>query len=90
MHAADDGRLVAQGVSELLREQRDLLAQPVRQQRRRHAGAQPLERAEGAFGGQPQAFYDLFRLENGLIVEHWDVIAPMPGPDAKHNEAGKF
>jgi predicted SnoaL-like aldol condensation-catalyzing enzyme len=49
-----------------------------------------LAMSEGAFGGQPQAFYDLFRLENGLIVEHWDVIAPMPGPDAKHNEAGKF
>lgn len=46
--------------------------------------------SEGAFGGEPQAFYDLFRLEDGLIVEHWDVIAPMPGPDAKHNEAGKF
>ena len=49
-----------------------------------------LSMSEGSFGGKPQAFYDLFRLENGLIVEHWDVIAPMPGPDAKHNEAGKF
>ncbi|SIO07227.1 nuclear transport factor 2 family protein [Vannielia litorea] len=46
--------------------------------------------SEGALGGEPTAFYDLFRLENGLIVEHWDVIAPMPGPDAPHNEAGKF
>ena len=46
--------------------------------------------SEGAFGGKPQAFYDLFRLQDGLIVEHWDVIAPMPGPDAKHNDAGKF
>ncbi|WP_420860589.1 nuclear transport factor 2 family protein [Algirhabdus cladophorae] len=49
-----------------------------------------LSMSEGTFGGAPQAFYDLFRLEDGLIVEHWDVIAPMPGPDAKHNEAGKF
>lgn len=49
-----------------------------------------LAMSEGAFGGQPQAFYDLFRLEDGLIVEHWDVIAPMPGPDVPHNEAGKF
>jgi predicted SnoaL-like aldol condensation-catalyzing enzyme len=49
-----------------------------------------LTASEGAFGGEPQAFYDLFRLEDGLIVEHWDVIAPMPGPDAKHNESGKF
>jgi len=49
-----------------------------------------LTMSEGAFGGEPQAFYDLFRLEDGLIVEHWDVIAPMPGPDAKNNDAGKF
>lgn len=46
--------------------------------------------SEGALGGEPTAFYDLFRLQDGLIVEHWDVIAPMPGPDAPHNEAGKF
>lgn len=49
-----------------------------------------LTMSEGAFGGQPQAFYDLFRLEDGLIVEHWDIIAPMPGDDAPHNESGKF
>ncbi|MEM9969763.1 MAG: nuclear transport factor 2 family protein [Pseudomonadota bacterium] len=49
-----------------------------------------LTMSEGSFGGEPQAFYDLFRLDDGLIVEHWDVIAPMPGPDAPHNEAGKF
>lgn len=46
--------------------------------------------SEGVLGGEPTAFYDLFRLEDGLIVEHWDVIAPMPGPDAPHNEAGKL
>ncbi|WP_136440691.1 nuclear transport factor 2 family protein [Pacificoceanicola onchidii] len=49
-----------------------------------------LSMSEGSFGGAPQAFYDLFRLEDGLIVEHWDIIAPMPGPDAKHNTSGKF
>jgi predicted SnoaL-like aldol condensation-catalyzing enzyme len=32
--------------------------------------------ASGQLGGAPTAFYDLFRLEDGLIVEHWDVIAP--------------
>lgn len=47
-------------------------------------------RADGAIGDQPQAFYDLFRVEDGLIVEHWDVIAPMPGADTQYNEAGKF
>jgi predicted SnoaL-like aldol condensation-catalyzing enzyme len=46
--------------------------------------------SEGALGGEPTAYCDLFRLEDGLIVEHWDVIAPMPGADAPHNEAGKF
>lgn len=46
--------------------------------------------SEGALGDEATAFYDLFRLEDGLIVEHWDVIAPMPGKDAPHNEAGKF
>jgi predicted SnoaL-like aldol condensation-catalyzing enzyme len=49
-----------------------------------------LTMSEGTLGEDPMAFYDLFRLEDGLIVEHWDIIAPMPGPDAPHNEAGKF
>ncbi|MDA7425690.1 nuclear transport factor 2 family protein [Thalassococcus lentus] len=49
-----------------------------------------LTMSEGSFGKDAMAFYDLFRLEEGLIVEHWDVIAPMPGPDAPANEAGKF
>ena len=46
--------------------------------------------SEGTLGEDATAFYDLFRMEDGLIVEHWDVIAPMPGPDAAQNEAGKF
>ena len=49
-----------------------------------------LTMSEGSFAGEPQAFYDLFRLDEGLIVEHWDIIAPMPGEDSEHNEAGKF
>ena len=49
-----------------------------------------LTMSEGALGTDAMAFYDLFRLEDGLIVEHWDVIAPMPAADARHNEAGKF
>ncbi|WP_417414427.1 nuclear transport factor 2 family protein [Hoeflea sp.] len=46
--------------------------------------------SEGTLGADATVFYDLFRLEDGLIVEHWDVIGPMPGVDAAHNEAGKF
>ncbi len=49
-----------------------------------------LTMSEGTFGDNAMSFYDLFRLEDGLIVEHWDVIAPMPTSDAAHNEAGKF
>ena len=34
--------------------------------------------SEGEWSGQKQAFYDLFRFENGKAVEHWDVIQPIP------------
>jgi len=44
--------------------------------------------SEGTFGGKPTAYYDLFRLENGFIVEHWDVIAEIPTESANNN--GKF
>ena len=30
--------------------------------------------SEGTFGGDATSFYDLFRVENEKIVEHWDVI----------------
>lgn len=47
--------------------------------------------SEGKFGqGEPTSFYDLFRLENGQIVEHWDVIAPIPSKSEWKNENGKF
>ncbi|WP_344614799.1 nuclear transport factor 2 family protein [Dactylosporangium salmoneum] len=36
-----------------------------------------LLQSEGEFGG-PVAYYDLFRVADGRIVEHWDVIAPIP------------
>jgi predicted SnoaL-like aldol condensation-catalyzing enzyme len=47
--------------------------------------------SEGKFGeGDHTSFYDLFRLENGQIVEHWDVIETIL-PEAEHkNENGKF
>lgn len=50
-----------------------------------------LTMSEGKFGkGEHTAFYDLFRLENGQIVEHWDVIAPIPPRSEWKNENGKF
>ncbi|HSO48219.1 MAG TPA: nuclear transport factor 2 family protein [Rhizobiaceae bacterium] len=44
--------------------------------------------AEGKMGETPTAFFDLFRVENGKIVEHWDVISSIPAEMAHSN--GKF
>ena len=44
--------------------------------------------SEGTLGGTPTAFYDLFRVEDGKIVEHWDVISDIPSEMAHDN--GKF
>jgi predicted SnoaL-like aldol condensation-catalyzing enzyme len=44
--------------------------------------------SEGTLGGKPTAFFDLFRVEDGKIVEHWDVIADIPAKMAHDN--GKF
>lgn len=34
--------------------------------------------SEGQWNNTTNAFYDLFRFENGKAVEHWDVIQPVP------------
>ncbi|MFK8077013.1 MAG: nuclear transport factor 2 family protein [Granulosicoccus sp.] len=50
-----------------------------------------LTMSEGKFGkGDHVAFYDLFRLDNGLIVEHWDVIQNIPAEADWKNQNGKF
>lgn len=50
-----------------------------------------LAMSEGVFGkGEPTAFYDLFRLENGQIVEHWDVIETIAPEADRKNQNGKF
>lgn len=40
-------------------------------------------------GGKKHAFYDLFRIEDGKIVEHWDVIQPVP-TEGLANDNGMF
>lgn len=35
--------------------------------------------SEGTFGPTPTAFYDLFRVQEGKLAEHWDVVFPVPG-----------
>jgi len=46
--------------------------------------------SEGRFGGEHTSYYDLFRVENGKIAEHWDVIETiLPESEWKHSN-GKF
>lgn len=46
--------------------------------------------SEGAFAGAPTAFYDLFRVENGKIAEHWDVMETILPRSEWKNDNGKF
>jgi len=46
--------------------------------------------SEGEFGGKPTSFYDLFRVENGKIAEHWDTIEEIPARSDWKNANGKF
>jgi predicted SnoaL-like aldol condensation-catalyzing enzyme len=36
------------------------------------------------------AVVDLFRIEDGYLVEHWDVIQPIPDPETFKNQNGMF
>ena len=44
-----------------------------------------LTQAEGTWSGKPVAIYDLFRVADGQIVEHWDVIQEIPAEMAHTN-----
>ena len=46
--------------------------------------------SEGTFGGAPTAYYDLWRVENGKIAEHWDVMETIAEKSTWQNQNGKF
>ncbi|MEO0570544.1 MAG: nuclear transport factor 2 family protein [Bacteroidota bacterium] len=47
--------------------------------------------SEGKFGkGDHTSFYDLFRVADGKIVEHWDIIETIVPEDQRKNNNGKF
>jgi predicted SnoaL-like aldol condensation-catalyzing enzyme len=46
--------------------------------------------SEGRFAGKHVAFYDLFRVQDGKIAEHWDTIEEIPPRAAWKNANGKF
>lgn len=41
--------------------------------------------SEGEIGGKTHAIYDLFRVMDGKIVEHWDVVQAVPAKMAHNN-----
>lgn len=46
--------------------------------------------SEGTFGGVPTSYYDLWRIENGKIAEHWDVMETIAEASTWANDNGKF
>ncbi|UMB61404.1 nuclear transport factor 2 family protein [Lutibacter sp. A80] len=46
--------------------------------------------SEGSFADNHTSFYDLFRVENGKIAEHWDVMETIAPKNEWKNNNGKF
>lgn len=72
--------LAEQGVAMVYDEVHMVLAQ----------GSYVLAVSEGTFGGAPTSYYDLWRVENGKIAEHWDVMETIADRSAWQNPNGKF
>ncbi len=49
-----------------------------------------LSMSEGIIDEENTAFYDLFRVSNGKIAEHWDVVTKIPPESQWQNNNGKF
>ena len=45
--------------------------------------------SEGTYGDVPTAYYDLWRVENGKIAEHWDVMETIADQSTWQNQNGK-
>ena len=72
--------MAKQGIEMIYTKTRQLLAQ----------GNFVLAVSEGTFGGAPTSYYDLWRVENGKIAEHWDVMETIADPSTWQNQNGKF
>jgi predicted SnoaL-like aldol condensation-catalyzing enzyme len=46
--------------------------------------------SEGNFGEQSTSYYDLYRIQDGKIAEHWDTLEPIPPRADWKNANGKF
>lgn len=46
--------------------------------------------SEGSFADKHTSYYDLFRVENGKIAEHWDVMETILPKEEWKNNNGKF
>lgn len=53
-------------------------------------GSFVLSVSEGSRAGLHYAFYDLFRVAEGTLVEHWDTIEPISSRTEWKNDNGKF
>jgi predicted SnoaL-like aldol condensation-catalyzing enzyme len=46
--------------------------------------------SEGTFAGRPTSFYDLFRVKNSKLAEHWDTLETIPPKQDWKNTNSKF
>lgn len=46
--------------------------------------------SEGSYAGAPTSYYDLWRVANGKIAEHWDVMETIADASTWANDNGKF